>query len=443
MSQTSMDATSQFVKTERRRFRIANISLYNVFAAIAFLLFFEPTLFVYRLPKLSVLYGYARLAMSVTIILVYALHRLSRRTWPGLPFIITLSYQMILLYTTYRNGGHVAAARNYMVTYPALVALCEMLLEKSVRRFVNIITPIINMMIYLNFLTVLLYPGGMYETTVSITHTGLVSYVNHYKTNWLLGYDNTFVVYMLPAMLMSLVRYHLGGGRHGGFIKVVALFVVCILTTLIGWQAGTLVCITVFCVACAVVLINRQKGQERLSCIINSWNAVIANIVFFVGIVIYQMQFLFQGFIEKVLHKNLTFSTRTSIWANSFLAIAKSPLFGYGIEDVSATVSKLSLNSTHNHYLWIVYMGGACLFTAFALLLVLIAVRLYKYRKHSLIIIAAASLFCILLMWQMEAIYTYSLFTYLSFLYYLPYYLREERPGGHRKLKIRFFRRRT
>ena len=126
-----------------------------------------------------------------------------------------------------------------------------------------------------------------------------------------------------------------------------------------------------------------KKGFEKF---LNLRNGIIAIgvICFLVVFSNFFSQGIFAEFIINVLHKDVTFSGRSVLWAQTLKLVYQSPIYGYGIgSDVSNSFyfwSKgeiISGFSTHNGYLRILLEGGIIALVSY----VMIYVVLYKSCK--------------------------------------------------------------
>ena len=78
----------------------------------------------------------------------------------------------------------------------------------------------------------------------------------------------------------------------------------------------------------------------------------------------------FLGYIiEDVLQKDLTFSSRTTIWNFSIIMISMSPIFGYGWQDPEWNKFYIFGVSTHNLVLHVLIKGGIILLSCFIIVI--------------------------------------------------------------------------
>ena len=76
-------------------------------------------------------------------------------------------------------------------------------------------------------------------------------------------------------------------------------------------------------------------------------------------------------FIERVLHKDMTFTLRTNIWTRTKDLIERRPLVGHGEHDDRWYEEELAGLTTHNLILHILLKGGWIALSAFILLLII------------------------------------------------------------------------
>ena len=84
-------------------------------------------------------------------------------------------------------------------------------------------------------------------------------------------------------------------------------------------------------------------------------------------------------FVEEVLHKDLTFTNRSTVWAKTILLIADSPIYGYGHRAPDWFSNLLHVKTTHNQILHVLIMGG---FIALSIFITQIVLAIKSYAKN-------------------------------------------------------------
>lgn len=105
----------------------------------------------------------------------------------------------------------------------------------------------------------------------------------------------------------------------------------------------------------------------------------------FVLIVVYNIQYklpFFSYLLEDVMHKDLSFDNRTTIWASTIVAFLKQPLFGYGVTGGGGVLVEFKYRvatlSAHNQILNTLYEGGIVSFVFFMIMFGVVADNIKK-----------------------------------------------------------------
>ena len=250
-----------------------------------------------------------------------------------------------MFFTTVCSGGSIY---EYMRSNFASLALCLMFdiwLTKSPETLIDGFS-ILGLLVYANFITILLFPKGMYRTDL-------------YSANWLLGYKNYQIRTILPIICMALIRSY---WKWGKIAFRAWILLACSASTLVLVDSATaLVGYTLF----LVLLMLYHSKEKTIPPIINMTNGIIASAVILIGIVFFNIQTFMSFLIENILGKNLTFTGRLSVWKMSILYFLKKPILGYGYlsgdEYEQMYNSSLWAAHPHNYILYILLTGGLLL----------------------------------------------------------------------------------
>ena len=258
---------------------------------------------------------------------------------------------------------------------------------------------------YINLLTVILYPQGMYDTYQ-------IAYANvwHSQFNWLLGNRNLFIPYFLFFALVAYIYRCHGGKRWREWGIYISCFVSVILVNSSTSITGFTVLLLLF------LLIKTKKIR------FNPYLLVTVNILLFLLIVILRFQNLFSFLIEDILGKNLTFTGRTILWDKIMLLLKDNLLFGLGIceKGVYQNIVGISFaGHAHNLVLNLFYRGGVVYFGLYMVAMVLIYRQLHRFRIWD----ETQAIIVVLFIFQIIALmepYEYIFFVYM--IYFMGYY---------------------
>ncbi len=399
----------------------------DIFYMMLFIPFFEPSYIGHNISPLHMLFRLAAYASIFIIGIIYLSSVINHIRKISRPVIFIVIYSCILLFSTILNGGLVSTVIIEGVTLISLFMLSDIILQRSVKEYISVLYPIFYVLVVVNFITMLLYPDGMYKYVMD------GSYYWASNNNWFLGYENALIVFLLPTLVYAYISNMIKGTRLTQF-NCILITIICIYTPIVRWKASTIVCFFFFFLMCILSILKLAPN------IFNAWTYLIFNVVMFLILVIIGVQGGILAFVvENVLRKGDTLGVRTVIWGKAIELISQKPVLGYGYEATRVITDKLKYDSTHNQYLWILYRGGMAQFGAFAWIIYSISNRLYKKREHLVVKVVAITFCVIMVMWQTEAITAYAVMTFLVFAYYVP----EDQDFLQRLRTYRFMRKRA
>lgn len=302
---------------------------------------------VAQYPSFETLATYLRLVSALIVVLLYM--RFGKMNVPVFSFLLM---QGALFLSTIYNNLDTGAWFNSAASAVALVLLVDL----GCRDFSHFLKGGIAcylLLVSVNFITILLFPNGMYQTL--------------YQTrNWFLGYDNNHLQTILPGFCFAVC--------YAGFFRrkaIPALYcAIATMTIILTQSAAAIVALVVL--TCAYLFLNKGNGT-----FINFRSFIWIYYVLFFLIVVFRFQEMFGVLIEG-LGKNLTFTGRTLIWDSYMGAIAKAPVFGYGVRSSASKLLMVgTMPYTHNHVLEVLFSGGAL----FALCWVLFFISIWRLCK--------------------------------------------------------------
>jgi O-antigen ligase len=124
-------------------------------------------------------------------------------------------------------------------------------------------------------------------------------------------------------------------------------------------------------------------------------------------------------FVENVLSKDTTFTSRTDIWSNAVYKIQQSPWIGFGVQNVEWNMRYLDGSGPHNLWLMLLLQGGIILCGAFIYNVLFIIRNTFKDQTPSSIL-GAVSICVFFIMSLFEAYNLVQTFLLLQLIYYSP-----------------------
>ncbi|MDD3241996.1 MAG: hypothetical protein PHQ64_04440 [Bacilli bacterium] len=271
--------------------------------------------------------------------------------------------------------------------------------RKDSTNFFKSLSLILTTLVYINFLTIFLNPTGMYSSK-----TG-------YIENWFLGYKNTHILFIIPAIMFSfLCEYK--EDKKLSFPDYLLLAVSIISTIKVNNGTGL---IGIFIIT--IFILSKKVFDNKT--IFNIKNYIITYIASFLLIVFFRAQNIFSYLIVDILGKDITFTGRTFIWDKALLYIKQKPLLGYG--NVSFEFNKY-IFSTHNAILGILHKTGIIGLTAFVIFVLKGINPLWKNRDKYISKFVSIVIFSYLLMMITES-YNFIYYIYIFIVSYNIKYL--------------------
>lgn len=346
---------------------------YKWFTMLLLIPLFEPA-YLASIQNIHAIYKYGRIVVAIIITCLYIVEK--RKS----PFIAAVVlYNLALLISTLVNNGSMSewfSSISYILTICMVV---EIISRENAVLVLQILYYLLGLLTYLNFVFLLIYPHGMFVT--SMYHDW-----GHFLAN-----KNSLGGFLIPeiaiAALYSTARY----GKLTLSVKL--LIVTCFLSLVLVWSGTSLVGFVIGLLF--LLLIYRKNISKYIS--FRAYMTVF--VLLFVGIVILRVQNWFSFLIEQVLHKDLTLTGRTIIWDHSFNMINNSLLLGYGFQEQLLYVRYGELYYTgHNQLLQNMLKGGLVSTVFFVLIILLCGHRLMKCKKHDFASIISVFIFDFLVM---------------------------------------------
>lgn len=350
-----------------------------VFWALLILPFFKPASLEFINKNIEVFWDISRVLSAVFIFLIYTLSSHFSK------FILSVSsFRIILLISTLVNKGDYWS---FFVTCIEEISFCmviELCATTNFIKFSKSFVISLGLLCTINLITIFLFPSGMY--------------VSRYTHNWFLGYDNGHILYILPFLVVYCLLYIIN--KDHLTLKSFLIITIFTASIYITWSVTSVVGISLFTV---YIIFRHRLIFDRF---LNIRMYIYSNVIIFFGIIIFRIQNIFAFLIENILKKDLTFTGRTKIWDNGLYWFQKRPLIGNGVQNTLVNYSRINAVHCHNYYLQILYQSGLLGFLGFSILLFLVAHQLNSIPPNKYTRFISFSIFCFLLMLQIEA-YTY------------------------------------
>lgn len=356
------------IKIDKRKIKMI------LFELFIFLPFFTPD-YVFFFDSIGSAIEIWKILSAVVAIVVYLYRRKISK-----PFLIMLLFNLWLFFMTIIRDGNMIQCFKYIAAIISLQIGIEIGLKEK-RILIKVLQFCFLIPIVSNFISILMYPNGLYETETT-------------NRNWLLGYDNTHVQFFLPAFMIALLNW-----RDKKNCSSVIL-VVSILASVFICQSTTTLVGTV-----VIMLIAFVPFLKKCTKLFNIRNYTIFSFASFFLIVVLRVQNIFSFFIVDILQKDLTFTNRTFLWDTTLNYFWQSPIVGYGWQNYSLRRAMYSSNSiifAHNQILEWLYLGGIIYVLIFIYMCVYMNKISKKHRNNENIQIIHACFLVLQIMWITE-----------------------------------------
>ena len=225
---------------------------------------------------------------------------------------------------------------------------------------------ILELYVYINLITILLHPNGLYSSTL-------------YTENWFLGYKNPQIRTILPILSISIINSYIKYKKIS--IRVYLLYAASAATFLLIDSATSLVGMTVFTLA----LFLFQKNYIKIPGFINLVSVNLITIFLDYLLIFGHIINIFADLIMNVLHRSLTLTHRTTLWDIAIKYIQESIIFGHGFMTGNEFVflyGRETFTHPHNFFLYLLTMGGIILFCIYMYGIMIANKHIVKYLNH-------------------------------------------------------------
>lgn len=336
----------------------------------AFVLYFIAFFFIIKPDYFSYMGNFTKLyniGFFITICFII-LKKIRKRKISKKGFLIIL-IAVIPLIIGLMQGAKVSMS----VITPIIQVICltfilEDGLEDNFDKCLDALACLLELYTYINFITVILYPNGLYEMDL---------YSGSY---WFLGYKNVMIRFLIPAIFCNIVKTIRKKKKYS--TRLFALIVTSIATQLIVDCKTGLIGIGI------IVIMMLLFSRESLPRWINGKNCFI-----FIGIfsIILATTHLMDSFSDILasLGETMSVSHRQAVWKRAIELIAKNPIIGYGARTSSEYKELINLSTgwgyfshPHNYFLYMALQGGILIYILIIALMINISKKSRQNKKN-------------------------------------------------------------
>lgn len=333
------------------------ISIKDIMWFLMLICYFESQ-YLGRFQGINTLYVMGKV-LSIGFILVHC-----KKFYPNTTIIIVVLMEAALWVSTLRAGTEMVSVTTHFISVTAFIIIIDLMMKEDAERCVRILYTVMVLLIYINVISMLLFPDGLY------TLYGFVGKKKYY----FLGHQNQMGLYVIVAVALGEIRLEMENENTFKLSKLIILEMISLFYIVRVWSAVSLLSVLGII---ALTHFNRlSKKGWRISLL---WSFGL-NILAFVLFVILQRLQIFSQFFQRFLRRDITLSGRTTAWTLAIRAYRKSPVWGVG-EGKGFEV--FGFETAHNRYLNTLFTGGLVGFVLFMLLLIVMCMKL-RYLKESM-----------------------------------------------------------
>ena len=293
-----------------------------------------------------------------------------------------------------------------------LLAILEFMLMKKTVYVMDRLRLIISILVILDLMSFVFFPEGLYQI-----QTVWNEWTTTDTAQWIFGNKNNRVYWYIMYMFLT--------GFHHLRCRTINSKIMCIVSMVISITG---IVLSTSSTAMVAVLVA-ELGMLNIILFLKNRNKINTSIILLVWLVgecllVFGVTFFLAPIVENVFQKDLTFTGRTTIWANIMVYITQKPVWGWGNINGSVSASllnNLSFTSAHNQILNTLWQGGLTMFSLLMLLFANVSKRMKSVNNKQFVNMTVLLLMAILIDMYFESILSVSVvWTFLLCCYHLP-----------------------
>ncbi len=290
---------------------------------------------------------------------------LKDRFLPSAYSVICAFYLAVFLYKGFGNfdmESYLSLAAGVFKVL-VFVFILEWRLKDGLSVFMPLFGFVMTALVFLDALTVLLFPDGLYRDGFGIAR-------------WILGSKNNRLYWYVIDI--ALIAWN-SRGKGKACLPVVAAFLVFLEASMLASESSTSAVALLVGIAGGILAIALNKGGRGAP--ISSYLVVFSVYLVLNVLILGGSTGFLRDFVSGYLGKDLTFSDRTVIWGEVLKFIQLKPEFGWGYLGTEATsqlLGRIDFVNAHNQILDSLLIGGVFLLALFIATQLLLAFNAAK-----------------------------------------------------------------
>lgn len=298
-----------------------------------------------------------------------AIYLFSVKYKPSRFMILTICYFAYLIAITFIYHNKAADVHLIISNLKIVFMLCaiEYLLKRTPDSTINIMYFILITFVLIDFASIVLFPNGLYQTEQIWNE-----WSSSQEAFWIYGNKNNRIYWYVLLSIITWLRYIFNNKSKVMVLITSGISIVAMM--LVKSSTATIVAILVS----VGVFYLTYKKQTNLN--MNSYGILVIYVCITVLILLGSTSLL-KPFVEGVLHKDMTFTGRSTAWERVLLLIASKPVFGWGVidsETATGLLKSIAFVNPHNQLLNCLWQGGIILVFILSLIMTTTAFNIAK-----------------------------------------------------------------
>lgn len=326
------------------------------------------------IPAADMVFNILRVASFLIIVFWYIV----KHKPISLIIVLAAAWRVFLLYSTFIHEGEIYSAIVGSFSILSVMLLYDTAYNSEKTLFVSAQLFCFELIVYINLLTELLFPNGLYKEVTTMVHT----------KNWFIGYYNNHTQYFIPALMFAWL-YNM---RTHKLLRSILITAAIYVSALLVWSGGVLVSLT-----CMTLVFLFFKNRTKFLNYYIYWSI---HIIFFVSVFYFRIQDWFHWLLVDILGKMSSLTSRIEFWKRTMELIGQLPFIGHGLQSVYVRTAELhNVHGVHAHnmLLELLYQGGVIGLALWISIVLLAGRKLmrYGYTRESKIISIAFLGWCV------------------------------------------------
>lgn len=297
--------------------------------------FFKPGYFE-QLPAVNRLFNMFTIICSIISLVLY----LKSNKISKIQILIIL-YILVLLLSTTINGQDLVYFMTQYIPILGISMYTEYVLKKDSIAFLKSLSALMFIEIFLNSISIFLFPKGMYGTGIYGSY------------DYFMGYDNYSAETLVIGLGIIFLNSYINNEKIT-IIPITAAFLM-LFSYLTTQPATALIALILELI---LIICTFTIGKKKELKLVNYKTFLIIWIILFLIIIVFRLQDIFSWLIVDKMNKDLTFTGRTFIWDRCFDYFLTSPVIGNGVINFNLRASLVNIYHAHSTILNVLIEGG-------------------------------------------------------------------------------------